>query len=463
MKDLVRQWTPNVERAEIYTSEGRSRGFGYVRIKGLEAAKKVQGEQTSPHRHLNEMRCICDADFPSAENLDGYVWNGRALVAKLGNLQYDCPVGGATATKLGPGQILPPHYAQAGQSTFQNVLGGLSGPAEWLNSLPPSGPLPSSGNSWELDAWYRHTYQECTYWNNQAAFHTNRSKELWGKMSEATQLGRLGEVRDFQKQFNEHREAARQASDHAMGLGRSLQMRSPLNTATIPASGEMYSHSYLSPPMLPYGPSGYHSQLMLPATPISNPTNPPTGMESSMTPGSIPQAPASFMMPVNTTNIHVAPSPFYVTLPNGLPVNLSHGAVQTECRSVFIGNLPYGTTWKELKEYLEGSTRVEVPRNADNRAKGHAIATFESSEAANQACLRYNNTPFKGRQLRVRMDRHYETKRSGADMTPGVGGDAEDTRTASQTEGARGTRNAESQRYMPPVVVDGSNLASGSF
>lgn len=222
-------------------------------------------------------------------------------------------------------------------------------------------------------------------------------------------------------------------------------------------------NSYLSPPMPPYGPSGYHSQLMLPATPIANPTNRPTGMESSMIPGSIPQAPDSIMVPVNMNNTHVAPSPFYVTPPNGLPVNLSHGAVQTECRSVFIGNLPYGTTWKELKEYLEGSTRVEVPRNADNRAKGHAIATFESSEAANQACLRYNNTSFKGRQLRVRMDRHYETKRPGADVTPGVEDDVEDTRTTPETEGTRGARSAEGQIYMPPVVVDGSNLAGGGF
>ena len=44
LKDLVRQWTPNIERAEIYTTDGRSRGFGYVRIKGLEDAKKVKGK-----------------------------------------------------------------------------------------------------------------------------------------------------------------------------------------------------------------------------------------------------------------------------------------------------------------------------------------------------------------------------------------------------------------------------------
>jgi len=406
------------------------------------------------------MCCIRDANSPFAENLDGYVWNGRALVAKLGNLQYDCPVGGATATKLGPGQILPSHYVQAGHSAFQSLPEVPPEPAEWPNPLPMSGPLPSSGNSWELDAWYSHTYQECTYWNSQATFHTNRSRELWRKMSEATQLGRLGEVRGFQKQFSEHREAARQANDHAMGLGRSLQMRFPLNMATIPVTGEIYSHSYLSPPILPYGPSSYHNQLMLPATPISNPTNLSASVESSMMPGSIPQTATSFIIPANTANIHVAPSPFYVTPPNGLPVNLSHGAVQTECRSVFIGNLPYGTTWKELKEYLEGSTKVEVPRNADNRAKGHAIATFESSEAANQACLRYNNTSFKGRQLRVRMDRHYETKKSGAGATQAVGDEAEDSRAASQTERTRSTRNSEGHRYMPPVVVDGSNLAS---
>ena len=42
---MVRKITATVERAEIYTSsDGRSRGFGYVRIKGLEEAIMVKGK-----------------------------------------------------------------------------------------------------------------------------------------------------------------------------------------------------------------------------------------------------------------------------------------------------------------------------------------------------------------------------------------------------------------------------------
>jgi hypothetical protein len=44
LKDLVRTVTPHVEHAEIYLmNNGRSRGHGYVKIKGREEAEKVCG------------------------------------------------------------------------------------------------------------------------------------------------------------------------------------------------------------------------------------------------------------------------------------------------------------------------------------------------------------------------------------------------------------------------------------
>jgi len=42
LKDLVREHSTAVEHVEIYvTPDGRSRGFGYVRVKGRQEAKKV--------------------------------------------------------------------------------------------------------------------------------------------------------------------------------------------------------------------------------------------------------------------------------------------------------------------------------------------------------------------------------------------------------------------------------------
>ena len=45
MKDLVRHYTYNIERAEVYLMpDGRSRGFGFVRVRGREDAMRVVGE-----------------------------------------------------------------------------------------------------------------------------------------------------------------------------------------------------------------------------------------------------------------------------------------------------------------------------------------------------------------------------------------------------------------------------------
>jgi RNA recognition motif-containing protein len=45
LKDLVRYYSYNIERAEVYLMpDGRSRGFGFVRIRGREDATRVVGE-----------------------------------------------------------------------------------------------------------------------------------------------------------------------------------------------------------------------------------------------------------------------------------------------------------------------------------------------------------------------------------------------------------------------------------
>ncbi|KAI5857057.1 hypothetical protein BZA05DRAFT_441687 [Tricharina praecox] len=69
LKDLVREYSMAVEHVEIYvTPDGRSRGFGYVRVKGREEAMKVL-------------------------QLDGREWEGRALITMLGNEHDVCPTG----------------------------------------------------------------------------------------------------------------------------------------------------------------------------------------------------------------------------------------------------------------------------------------------------------------------------------------------------------------------------------
>lgn len=76
---------------------------------------------------------------------------------------------------------------------------------------------------------------------------------------------------------------------------------------------------------------------------------------------------------------------------------------------LFIGNIPYATQWQELKDFLRTAGeiyRVEIPENSDGRAKGFAIATYQSKEIASNAIEQFNGKEFNGRELTVRFDKY---------------------------------------------------------
>lgn len=387
-------------------------------------------------------------DAAPIEKLDGFTWDGRALVAMLGNLKYGCPVGGVTR-KLGSGQRLLPQHSNAPGAAYHSPFGGEgfhTPPLRYYGTSALSGTYPN--NPLDLDA-----YQAYTFYVRLTAFHLTKSNQLLAEMTEARRYGRVCDIEEYQKQFNIHREAGRQAQCEMTRLERTIQMGPTANAALVHPVRDVYC-------ALGYGYSPYPSQMMSPTTSVANPPSYPPDIEN---PGCPMMSGASSGDSSSFTNyVHVTPTPIYVIPPNGLPVNWSHGVVQTECRSVFIGNLPYDTTWKELKAFLEGSLRVDVPRNTNNRAKGHATATFESSEAAERSCLRFNNSMFKGRQIRVRMDRFCATKQSNSESAKILQGstDVENSHTTSVTGNTRGSHNMEKPipAYMPPVVVNGSRV-----
>eukprot|EP01112_Ceratiomyxa_fruticulosa_P021595 TRINITY_DN7659_c0_g1_i1.p1 TRINITY_DN7659_c0_g1~~TRINITY_DN7659_c0_g1_i1.p1 ORF type:complete len:213 (+),score=42.12 TRINITY_DN7659_c0_g1_i1:314-952(+) len=77
----------------------------------------------------------------------------------------------------------------------------------------------------------------------------------------------------------------------------------------------------------------------------------------------------------------------------------SVGDLET-CR-VYVGNLPYGTAWQDLKDHMR--TVASVVR-ADV-FKGYGIVQFESASNAQKAISEMNGTLFGGRTLSVREDR----------------------------------------------------------
>ena len=136
----------------------------------------------------------------------------------LGNLKYGCPIGGVTR-KLGPGQRLLPQHSHALGAAYNTPFGGgfgegfLTFPLRYCDaSAIPSSPL-------DLDA-----YQAHTFYVRLAAFHFTKSNQILAEMTEARRYGRVCDVEEYQKQFNIHREAGRQAQCEVTRLERVIQV-----------------------------------------------------------------------------------------------------------------------------------------------------------------------------------------------------------------------------------------------
>jgi hypothetical protein len=93
----------------------------------------------------------------------------------------------------------------------------------------------------------------------------------------------------------------------------------------------------------------------------------------------------------------------------GMPVNIRHGAILTEARSIFIRNLSYKCTLLDLHSLLlTVGQPVDYKLLRDSRSgvfKGLATATFGSQDLAVQAACCLNGMEHMGMTLSVRMDK----------------------------------------------------------
>jgi len=121
------------------------------------------------------------------------------------------------------------------------------------------------------------------------------------------------------------------------------------------------------------------------------------------------------------------------------------------CR-VYVGNLAWEVTWKELKDHMKKCdceiVRADILASPDGRSKGCGIVEFESEEGAKRA-LMLNDSELMGRQIFVREDREsgggggYYTQQPGAAHTTGGGGGG--NRAAAVAAGGEGGGGGESQ------------------
>lgn len=76
-------------------------------------------------------------------------------------------------------------------------------------------------------------------------------------------------------------------------------------------------------------------------------------------------------------------------------------------RLVYVGNLPFRTSWQDLKdsfkEYGE-VIRVDIATDVNGYSKGYATVLYDKEEDAQSAIENMNETEFQGRNLLVHMD-----------------------------------------------------------
>ena len=77
-------------------------------------------------------------------------------------------------------------------------------------------------------------------------------------------------------------------------------------------------------------------------------------------------------------------------------------------KRVFVGNLPFETSWQDLKDVFRTAgpvVRVEIMTTPDGRSKGAATVEFVNAAGAANAISRFNAAQINGRSIVVRMDR----------------------------------------------------------
>jgi len=77
-------------------------------------------------------------------------------------------------------------------------------------------------------------------------------------------------------------------------------------------------------------------------------------------------------------------------------------------RQIFVGNLPYSTSWQDLKDAFRecgNVLRADILLGPDGRSKGQGTVLFETSADAQKAIDTFNNHDFNGRVVNVHEDK----------------------------------------------------------
>jgi hypothetical protein len=147
--------------------------------------------------------------------------------------------------------------------------------------------------------------------------------------------------------------------------------------------------------------------------------------------------------------------PMYVSSSTGTHVNVSQGAIKTEVRGIFVSNVDYKATSKDLQRYFGRAGEIvkcQLQKDpATGRSKGNATVQYAVAKDAQNAVRMFNSEKYMDMRLKVRLD-----KEPVAVGMPSAGSSSSRTKgTASNGRSVQQSRN-----NAEPIIVNGSTCLS---
>ncbi|KAK9353733.1 hypothetical protein V1523DRAFT_425757 [Lipomyces doorenjongii] len=225
----------------------------------------------------------------------------------------------------------------------------------------------------------------------------------------------------------------------------------PYPSATQPLA-PAFAPMVFQPPVIPplaqgQSPNMQHAQPPQQSRSRMHSTPPMASTATGQIPSQMPYAiPPSPVMPVPVLGQY--PAEFYNShTPSSSSPSLAsfsefsqnyyhHRGHQTvDKRKVFIGNIPFNSEWRDLKEFVQTAgkvVRVDIINNTEGQSRGFAIAIFETEDDAQHAIDVFNGVEFEGRILTVRLDRYPETRASNSAAHPSSASSAQASASSSR-------------------------------
>ena len=154
---------------------------------------------------------------------------------------------------------------------------------------------------------------------------------------------------------------------------------------------------------------------------------------------------------VNPTQVaRYSQAPMYVSSSTGTHVNVSQGAIKTEVRGIFVSNVDYKASSKDLQRYFGRAGEIvkcQLQKDpATGKSKGNATVQYAVAKDAQNAVRMFNSEQYMGMRLKVRLD-----KEPVAIGMPSAG-------SSSRTNGSAGNGRTvqQNRNNAEPIIVNGS-------